>query len=104
MVRDADGAALAVGRLQLNSPSEAQVRYMAVDPRAQGRGLGSLILRDLEERAQKAGARTIVLNARESAQRFYDQHGYRVEGRAAQLFGEIDHLRMRKDLEPSPTV
>ena len=98
MVRGANGDSLAIGRLHLNSPTEAQVRFMAVDPGAQGRGLGSLVLRGLEQRARDAGARTIVLNARESAQRFYDQHGYRVEGPAAQLFGGVDHLRMRKDL------
>jgi ribosomal protein S18 acetylase RimI-like enzyme len=102
MVRDANGGALAVGRLHLNSPTEAQVRFMAVDPRAQGRGLGSLILRSLEERAQEAGARTVVLNARESAQRFYEQHAYRVEGPAPRLFGGVDHLRMRKDFVKSP--
>lgn len=102
MVRDGNGEALAVGRLHLNSPTEAQVRFMAVDPRAQGRGLGSMVLRALEERAQSAGAKTIVLNARESAQRFYDQHGYRVEGPAPRLFGGVDHLRMRKDFAKSP--
>ena len=104
MVRDSNGEALAVGRLHLNSPTEAQVRFMAVDPRAQGRGLGSLILRTLEERAQEAGARTIVLNARESAQRFYDQHGYRVEGPAPRLFGGVNHLRMRKDFVKSTST
>ncbi len=101
MVRDKNGDALAVGRLHLNSPAEAQVRFMAVDPRAQSRGLGSLLLRDLERRARAAGARTVVLNARESAQRFYDQHGYRVEGPADQLFGGVEHVRMRKDFDPS---
>jgi len=103
MVRAEDGEALAVGRLHLNSPTEAQVRFMAVDPRAQGRGLGSMVLRALEERAQKAGARHLVLNARESAQRFYEQHGYRVEGPAERLFGGVDHWRMRKDFEHPTT-
>lgn len=98
MVRGAEGQPLAIGRLHLNSPTEAQVRFMAVDPSAQGRGLGSLVLRGLEERAREAGARTIVLNARETARRFYDRHGYRVEGPAPRLFGGVDHVLMRKDL------
>lgn len=98
MVRAANGDALAAGRLHLNTPTEAQIRFMAVDPRAQSRGLGSLVLRSLEERARDAGAKRIILNARASAQRFYEQHGYRVEGPAERLFGGVDHWRMSKDL------
>ena len=60
-----------------------------------------MVLRALEDRAQKAGARYLVLNARASAQRFYEQHGYRVEGPAEQLFGGVDHWRMRKDFPDS---
>ena len=56
MIRAWNGDALAAGRLHLNSPSEAQVRFMAVDPSAQGRGLGSMILEALEKRARGAGA------------------------------------------------
>src|ERR1043166_312764 len=41
LARDSIGTAVAVGRLQLNSPSEARVRYMAVDETCRGRGLGS---------------------------------------------------------------
>src|SRR5437660_4239167 len=35
---DDNARALACGRLHLNSPSEAQIRYMAVDENVQGRG------------------------------------------------------------------
>lgn len=71
---------------------------MAVDPMAQSRGLGSLVLRALEERAREAGAKRVVLNARASAQRFYEQHGYLVEAPAARLFDGVDHWRMSKTL------
>lgn len=98
MVRGANGDALAAGRLHLNTPTEAQIRFMAVDPRAQSCGLGSLVLRSLEDRARNAGAKRIVLNARETAQHFYEQHGYGVDGPAERLFGGVDHWRMSKDL------
>lgn len=100
MIRDENGDALAVGRLHLNSPFEAQVRFMAVDPDAQSRGLGSIVLRGLEQRARNAGAKSIVLNAREPALRFYQNNGYYVEGPAPTLYGTISHLRMRKELLP----
>ena len=98
MIRGSKGDALAVGRLHLNSPVEAQVRFMAVDPQWRGRGLGSTVLRELERRARGAGATSVVLNARDTAQRFYAQHGYRIEGPADTLFSGVVHVRMRKQL------
>ena len=98
MIRGTNGDALAVGRLHLNSPVEAQVRFMAVDPQWQGRGLGSTVLQELERRARVAGATSVVLNARDSAQRFYEQHGYRLVGPAETLFSGVAHVRMRKHL------
>ena len=98
MLRDPGGAVVAVGRLHLNSPSEAQVRYMAVDESCRGRGLGSRILSGLEGRARSERVMSVVLNARDSAVNFYSRHGYIVEGPAEILFGEVRHFRMRKDL------
>ncbi len=98
MIRSETGDALAVGRLHLNTPAEAQVRFMAVDPDAQNRGLGSSLLRALENRARAVGAKRLVLNARSTAQRFYEHHGYHVEAPAQRLFAEVEHWRMSKDL------
>ena len=101
MILGPNAAAVAAGRLHFNSAAEAQVRYMAVTPESQGRGLGSAILRELEGRARAAGARFIILNARENAQPFYARHGYKVVGRAPTLYHAIKHVRMRKDLSLS---
>ena len=90
--------AIAVGRLHFNSPTEAQVRFMAVDPQSRGRGLGSLILREFEDRARAAGATSIVLNARDDAQRFYRKHGFAVVGPAPTIFSAVKHVLMRKEL------
>ena len=65
MIQDADCSPMAVGRLHSNSPEEAQVRYMAVDPSHQGLGLGRKILQGLEDRARSQGIKRIVLNAGE---------------------------------------
>jgi len=99
MLRDPGGAVVAVGRLHLNSPSEAQVRYMAVDESCRGRGLGSRILSGLEGRARSERVMSVVLNARDGAINFYSRHGYSVEGPADILFGEVRHFRMRKNLQ-----
>src|SRR5205085_525503 len=71
-----NGKALACGRLHLNSPAEAQVRYMAVDENVQGRGYGSAILAALEAEAARLQVSQIVLNARDNAVEFYRRHGY----------------------------
>jgi ribosomal protein S18 acetylase RimI-like enzyme len=98
MVVGPDARPLAVGRLHFNTPDEAQVRFMAVDPQSQGRGLGSLILCEFERRARAAGATSIVLNARDDAQRFYRKHGFVLVGPAETIFATVKHVRMRKDL------
>ena len=98
MIVGPDSSALAVGRLHFNTPPEAQVRFMAVDPQARGRGLGSLVLRECERLARAAGATSIVLNARDNVQEFYVRHGFVAIGPGETVFSVIKHVRMRKDL------
>jgi predicted GNAT family N-acyltransferase len=96
LLLDPAGKAVACGRLHLNNPDEAQVRYMAVDEHARGRGYGGRILKALEAEARPRKARKIVLNARENVVQFYLRHGYAVTGQAETLFGVIHHSRMEK--------
>lgn len=98
MILGKDSQPLAVGRLHFNSATEAQVRFMAVDPTAQGRGLGGMILREFQRKARANGAATIILNAREDAQRFYLKHGFVVIGPALTIFDAVRHVRMRQVL------
>ena len=93
-----DGKALACGRLHLNLPSEAHIRYMAVDENVQGRGYGSAILAALEAEARRLKTSQIVLNARDNAIEFYRKHGYGIVGEAETLFGSARHVRMAKKL------
>ena len=92
------GSPQAVGRIHLNSPAEAQVRYMAVEPGSEGRGYGAQVLAGLENAARELGASRVVLNARERAQPFYARHGYIAAGPADTMFGEVRHIRMEKQL------
>jgi N-acetylglutamate synthase-like GNAT family acetyltransferase len=98
MICDTEHHPIAIGRLHFNSPMEAQIRFMAVTPRWQHSGLGSRILRALERRAKVAGAASVVLNSRDGAVPFYQKHGYKTEQPAETLFGQIAHIRMRKEL------
>ena len=98
MAVDKTGTAAGVGRLHFNSISEAQIRYMGVVPRYRRRGIGSLILEVLEERALSLGAGTVVLDARETALGFYRRHGYSVTGPGHMLFDRIAHVQMAKEI------
>lgn len=92
------GTLAGVGRLHFNSPTEAQIRYMAVEENYRNREVGAEILRELENRARQKGATSVVLNARDRAVRFYLKNGYRIQGKAEILFDSVDHWAMRKDL------
>ena len=86
------------GRGHFNSPSEAQIRYMAVDEDFQGKGVGNKLLKVLERRLTKEGARTIILNARDNAVKFYKKHDYKIIGKGNILFDVIEHFKMRKEI------
>jgi predicted GNAT family N-acyltransferase len=98
MICGAEGNPLAIGRLHLNSPDEAQIRYMAVDEHERGQGYGRRIVEYLEAVARERSAKTIVLNAREEVVGFYATLGYEVIGEGPMMFGTVKHSKMRKIL------
>jgi ribosomal protein S18 acetylase RimI-like enzyme len=91
---------VAIGRLHFLPPTEAQVRFMAVEPEFARRGFGSRILFELESRGLAGGATRVVLNARKEAVPFYLKHGYAIVGQADTLFGAVEHVKMVKKLHP----
>ena len=89
---------VAVGRLHFNSDIEAQIRYMAVELNFQKKGIGTLLLRELEKIAKSMGAHHIILNGRDVALQFYQKNGYKILNKAHTIFGSVEHWKMRKDL------
>jgi len=96
---DDSGEAAGVGRLHQHSPEEAQIRFMAIRPDKQGKGLGDLILKYLEEIARQWQVKYITLQAREKALNFYHRNGFKVVEKSHLLFGEIQHYKMIKYLD-----
>ena len=90
--------AIGVGRLQFNSTHEAQIRYLAVADKFQGKGLGSQIISALEDVARGKGIQRIILSARENALQFYKNNGYEIVKKTHLLFGKIQHWLMSKEL------
>ena len=96
---DESNTAVGVGRLQFNSEDEAQVRYMAVEPRHASQGVGKIIIDALEKHAAEKNRTCIILNAREPVVGFYEKIGYKVIEKSYVLFDCIQHYKMHKSLQ-----
>jgi thioesterase domain-containing protein len=89
---------LAVGRIHFVDQFTAQIRYMAVSEKCQGKGLGRRIIESLEAIAIERGSIIIHLNAREVAQHFYLALGYTLVKKSHLLYGDVQHYLMTKPL------
>jgi len=92
-----EGKIIACGRLHLNTSYEAQIRYMGVSEDSRRSGIGSKMLKKLEDDAIKQGANQIMLNARENAVPFYKSLGYFEVGPYESDI-QIPHTRMEKKI------
>ena len=93
-----DNQIVACGRLHFIDDSKAQIRYMAVDEKYQGKGLGSSILSLLESHAKKNNADKVILNARDHAIKFYAAAKYKILKKYRGSDTGIPHTTMTKDL------
>ena len=94
---DDEEKVIASGRVHFNCENEAQIRYMAVDDSFKRKGVGTEIVKELENYAQSKGANIMVLNARENAISFYLSLGYEEVGPYQSDTG-IPHKTMKKNL------
>lgn len=98
MIIDENKQILAVGRLEKIDNVTGQIRFMAVQSNNQGLGLGKQMIHALELAAQQLGLTHIMLHARENAETFYTGLGYQSEHLSHLLYGEIQHIRMSKQM------
>ena len=94
---DDEEKVIASGRVHFNCENEAQIRYMAVDDSFKRKGVGTEIVKELENYAQSKGANIMILNARENAISFYLSLGYEEVGPYQSDTG-IPHKTMKKNL------
>ena len=98
MIVDENGNVIGIGRLQFNSKTEAQIRWMAIEEKFQNISLGTKLIRDLETIAKERGAKTMVLQAREIALEFYYKLGYSLIEKSHLIFDSVQHYKLQKKL------
>ncbi|MES1246356.1 MAG: GNAT family N-acetyltransferase [Actinomycetota bacterium] len=81
VVRDEDGGAIACGGVTrfTHDENKGELKRMYVRPEARGRGLGRLVLDQLEEQARELGFASLVLETgdrQEAALALYERSGY----------------------------
>ena len=76
-----------------------RMHQLAVAADQQARGLGTQLVRVLEERLRDDGYQSLYKEVRVPVVEFFQKIGYRQEGELYERSG-LDHYRMKKDLSP----
>lgn len=97
-IRNLENKVIACGRIHPIENNFGQIRYMAVANEFQGKGLGKLILVELEKVAAEKGYSKIILQARENALSFYLKNGYTLKEKTFRLWNIIQHYLMEKNI------
>jgi GNAT superfamily N-acetyltransferase len=91
---------VAMGGFKRLSDGLAELRRMRIARDLQGRGYGTLMLRELERRAFDSGIRTLCLDTarrRPLTLHFYRKHGYQETGQS--FYGAVETVQFSKALD-----
>jgi ribosomal protein S18 acetylase RimI-like enzyme len=100
LIGEWDGIFVAMGALYCTSPERAEIKRMRVHPDFQGRGIGQIILNELEARARAIGYKTLHLDTsvvQIAAQKLYEKNGFREVGR--DRYNDLEVILYEKSLE-----
>ncbi len=96
---------VAMGGFKRLSDGLAELRRMRIARDLQGRGYGTLMLRELERRAFDSGIRTLCMDTarrRPLTLEFYRKHGYQETGQS--FYGAVKTVQFSKALDEAPLV
>lgn len=99
LIGEWDGVFVAMGALHRTDAERAEIKRMRVHPDYQGRGLGQMLLNELEARARNLGYKTLHLDTsvvQIPAQKLYEKNGFRAVGR--DIYQELEVILYEKSL------
>jgi ribosomal protein S18 acetylase RimI-like enzyme len=105
LIGEWDGVFVAMGALRRTSSKRAEIKRMRVHPDYQGRGLGQIILSELEARACAMGYKTLHLDtsvAQVPAQKLYEKNGFREVGR--DIYQDLEVILYEKQLDEQSSL
>jgi predicted GNAT family N-acyltransferase len=97
LVRDG-GSAVGTARLRFPAPTVGKVERVAVRKSHREAGVGSALMRAVEDAARDDGATALELHAQTRVEAFYQQLGYETVSDEFEEAG-IPHVEMRKRLD-----
>jgi GNAT superfamily N-acetyltransferase len=100
LIGEWNGIFVSMGALRRTSPERAEIKRMRVHPDYQGRGLGQIILSELEARARTLGYKTLHLDTsvvQIPARKLYEKNGFREVGR--DTYNGLEVILYEKQLE-----
>ena len=100
LIGEWDGIFVAMGALRRTSSERAEIKRMRVHPDYQGRGLGQIILSELEARACAIGYKTLHLDTsvvQVPARKLYEKNDFREVGR--DTYNDLEVILYEKPLE-----
>ncbi len=100
LIGEWDGIFVAMGALRRTSPERAEIKRMRVHLDYQGRGLGQIILSELEVRARAMGYKTLHLDTsvvQVPARKLYEKNGFREVGK--DTYQDLEVILYEKQLE-----
>ena len=92
------GTLLGVVKLFERSAGVGQISHLAVDPKHQRQGIGSLLLEAIEGRARERGFGVLGATTHATGTAYFEKHGYRVAGVQPAHLGIAHLVWMEKEL------
>ena len=105
LIGEWDSLFVAMGALRRTTPERAEIKRMRVHPDYQGRGLGQIILSELEARARALSYTTLHLDTsvlQVPAQKLYEKNGFCEVGR--DNYNGLEVILYEKQLEEQSSL
>jgi N-acetylglutamate synthase-like GNAT family acetyltransferase len=93
-----NGEVVGVAKLYEKSEGVGHVSHLAVAPDYQHKGIGHLLLQNMEQRARKKGFKIIGTTARTTASAYFERFGFRIVGIPTPHLGTTHLVWMEKSL------